>query len=41
MCISVLPLYVCVRVPDTLEQELDNCELPGRCWELNVGPLKE
>jgi hypothetical protein len=33
-------MYVCMR--DTLELELTGSSvLPCRCWELNLGPLKE
>jgi hypothetical protein len=34
-------VYVCVRVPNPLGLELDSCELPCGCWELNLGLLEE
>lgn len=42
MCIAVFACkYIWVRVLDSLELELDSCELPCGCWELNPGPLEE
>jgi hypothetical protein len=36
-------MYVCMyenaRCPGTEVRE--SCELSGRCWELNIGPLEE
>jgi hypothetical protein len=41
MCAGVLPAYISVKIPDSLELELQSCELPDGCWELNLGPLEE
>lgn len=29
------------RPSDPLSLELNGCELPSRCWDLNLGPLGE
>ena len=36
-------MHVCVMMAELLELELqiDSCELPCGCWELNSGPLEE
>ena len=34
-------MSVCLKVAEVLELELDRCELPCGCWDLNLGPLEE
>lgn len=43
LCIDwwIVCIYVCVKVLDPLELELDGSESPGGCWELNPGPLEK
>ena len=30
-----------IMMSDSLDLELQSCELPCGCWELNLGPLEE
>ena len=38
--IDVLPACL-FKSASSLELELDSCELPSGCWELNSSPLEE
>ena len=39
--IYLCALVFCLCVSDPLKLELDSCELPSGCQELNWGPLEE
>lgn len=41
MFIGVLSAYMSMKVSDSLELELDSCDLPCGFWELYVNPLEE
>lgn len=47
MCMGILSAHTCMCtmcMPDAigpLELELESCELPCRCWVLNLSPLEE
>lgn len=40
-CILFCCMCIWMWVLDALELELDRCELPCGCWDLNLGPLEE
>lgn len=39
--VCLIPAEAKKRLSNLLNLELDSCELPFRCWELDLGPLKE
>jgi hypothetical protein len=42
MCLIIDCVYVWVSVPREARTKVtDGCELPYKCWELNLGPLEE